>query len=135
MYLAFVRPTALLGFRGVGSAASPAGRRAFARWILSNSHSPPRLHPRTALLCCIVDGELVVEADDGRSDLHALHHVIHAEPYRVVFFAFDRLHLTGLFRARPLIERKARLVQLLGVRALRHLLVPRNAGMMPHVDR
>ena len=73
-----------------------------------------RLRCRAAIL----DGELVVQAHDGRSDFNALRHAIHAEPHRLVFFAFDVLHLGDRdLRPAPLTDRRDLLGDLLGVRA------------------
>ena len=70
-----------------------------------------------ACRAALLDGELVVQADDGRSDFNALRHAIHAEPHRLVFFAFDLLHLDAEdLRVRPLVERKDKIAKLLGAR-------------------
>jgi ATP dependent DNA ligase domain len=55
----------------------------------------------------ILDGEVVVQDEAGRSDYAALRDAIEGEPHRLIFFAFDLLHLNGRdLRAAPLIERR-----------------------------
>jgi DNA ligase D-like protein (predicted ligase) len=62
----------------------------------------------------ILDGEMVVQNEAGLSDFHALRRAISDEPQRLVFFAFDLLHLNGQdLRGRALSERKQRLRTLL----------------------
>lgn len=50
-----------------------------------------------ALPCtsAIIDGELIVQDENGISDFMALRSAIFKEPHRLVFFAFDLLHLNG----------------------------------------
>jgi bifunctional non-homologous end joining protein LigD len=65
-----------------------------------------KLPCRTAL----IDGEVVVQDEQGISDFEALRSAIHKAPHRIVFFAFDLLHLDGQdLRRTPLIERRAAL--------------------------
>lgn len=67
------------------------------------------INARTA----IIDGEMIVQAEDGRSDFEALAGAIRRAPARLVFFAFDLLHLDGEdLRKFPLIERRALLREL-----------------------
>jgi hypothetical protein len=40
-------------------------------------------------------GEVVVQDEQGISDFEALRSAIHKGPHRLVFFAFDLLHLDG----------------------------------------
>jgi ATP-dependent DNA ligase len=62
----------------------------------------------------IIDGEAVVQDATGRSDLAYFHEAMDSEPHRVVFFAFDLLHLDGDdLRRQPLEERRARLRDLI----------------------
>jgi bifunctional non-homologous end joining protein LigD len=64
----------------------------------------------------ILDGEIVVQDENGKSDFEALRSAIYKAPHRIVFFAFDLLHLDGQdLRRTPLIERRA---------ALRNLIEP-----------
>ena len=75
-----------------------------------------------AMLDCesaIIDGEMIVQGEDGRSDFEALAGAIRRAPRRLVFFAFDLLHLDGNdLRKRPLLERRALLRDAAGQRAL-----------------
>jgi bifunctional non-homologous end joining protein LigD len=73
-----------------------------------------RLPARGAYL----DGELVVLNADGRPDFDTLHHHVRSKrkrlPGLLAFQAFDLLHQDGAdLRARPLLERKAALAELL----------------------
>ena len=66
-------------------------------------------------LSAVLDGEMIVQDPQGRSDYHALRRAIHRAPHRLVFYGFDLLTLNGEdFRARPLIERRVALEQLVG---------------------
>jgi bifunctional non-homologous end joining protein LigD len=47
----------------------------------------------------IMDGEIIVQDENGISDFDALRSAIHKAPHRIVFFAFDPLHVDG--RAPP----------------------------------
>ena len=52
----------------------------------------------------------MVQDEQGISDFEALRSAIHKAPHRLVFFAFDLLHLDGQdLRKAPLIERRAAL--------------------------
>jgi DNA ligase D-like protein (predicted ligase) len=63
----------------------------------------------------IIDGEVAVQDEHGVTDFFALRGAMEAEPYRLIFFAFDLLHLDGKdLQATPLIERRALLRKLLG---------------------
>jgi bifunctional non-homologous end joining protein LigD len=62
----------------------------------------------------ILDGEVVVQDERGISDFQALRSAIAREPHRLIFFAFDLLHLDGEdLRGKPLIERRERLRSIL----------------------
>jgi len=66
----------------------------------------------------ILDGEAVVQGENGIADFHALRSALTAAPHQVVYFAFDLLHLDGKdLRKLPLIERRAKLQRLLGKRS------------------
>jgi ATP-dependent DNA ligase len=70
-----------------------------------------------ALPCrsAIIDGELVVQDENGVSDFDSLRHAMAREPHRLCYFAFDLLHLDGTdLRRRPIEERRAKLEALLG---------------------
>jgi DNA ligase D-like protein (predicted ligase) len=70
-----------------------------------------KLRCRSAL----IDGEVVVQDEDGVSDFAALRAAIEREPHRLVFFAFDLLFLDGRdWRREPLSERRGRLNGLIG---------------------
>lgn len=71
-----------------------------------------RLRCRTA----IIDGEAVVQREDGTTDFHAFRRALSAEPHRVVYFAFGLMHLDGQdLRKLRLIKRREKLEQLLGM--------------------
>ena len=62
----------------------------------------------------LIDGEVIVQDENGISDFDALRSAIHKAPHRIVFFAFDLLHLDGQdLRRTPLIERRAALRKLI----------------------
>jgi DNA ligase D-like protein (predicted ligase) len=79
----------------------------------------PRVAQDAAKLGCgnaVLDGEVLVQDAEGRSDLEALYQAMTDDPHRIVFFAFDLLFLDGKdLRDRPLGERKAMLDELIGV--------------------
>jgi ATP-dependent DNA ligase len=92
--------------------------RAFSR----NGHEWTEKYPRVAsdaakIRCrsAVLDGEVIVQDEHGRSDLEALYRAMAEEPHRIVFFAFDLLHLDGDdLCPRPRSERKAMLADLIG---------------------
>ena len=62
----------------------------------------------------LIDGEVVVQDENGISDFEALRSAIHKASHRLVFFAFYLLHLDGQdLRRTPLIERRAALRRLI----------------------
>jgi DNA ligase D-like protein (predicted ligase) len=62
----------------------------------------------------ILDGEIIVQDESGISDFDALRSAIHKAPNRIVFFAFELLHLDGQdLRRTPLVERRAALRRLI----------------------
>lgn len=64
----------------------------------------------------IIDGELIVQDEQGRSDFHALKAAIHHERERLVFMAFDLIHLDGEdLRKQALSARRDALQRVLGV--------------------
>jgi bifunctional non-homologous end joining protein LigD len=72
----------------------------------------PIVRSARALDCssAIIDGEVCVQNEAGATDFHSLRRAITSEPQRLVFFAFDLLHLNGEdLRSRPLEERRAHL--------------------------
>jgi len=70
-----------------------------------------------ASLACgsaLLDGEIVVEDTNGVSDFDSLQLAIRHEPRRLVFYAFDLLHLDGQdLRERELVERRAMLSRII----------------------
>jgi bifunctional non-homologous end joining protein LigD len=61
----------------------------------------------------IMDGEVIVQNEYGGSDFDAIKSAIRWTPQRLVFCAFDLLHLNGKdLRERPLLERRAELKEL-----------------------
>jgi bifunctional non-homologous end joining protein LigD len=63
----------------------------------------------------LIDGEVIVQDESGRSDFGALQGAIARSPERLVLMAFDLLHLDERdLRALPVEERRARLEELLG---------------------
>ena len=82
----------------------------------SNRYAPVvRCAGGLACRSAVLDGEMIVQGADGVSDFHALRWAMAREPHRLVYYAFDLLHLDSEdLRARPLDERKARLGELLG---------------------
>jgi DNA ligase D-like protein (predicted ligase) len=62
----------------------------------------------------IIDGEVIVQDENGISDFDALRSAIHKALHRLLFFAFDLLHLEGQdLRRTPLIDRRAALHKLI----------------------
>jgi bifunctional non-homologous end joining protein LigD len=62
----------------------------------------------------VIDGEIIVQDENGISDFDALRSAIHKAPHRLVFFAFDLLHLDGQDLTRtPLMERRVALRKLI----------------------
>jgi ATP-dependent DNA ligase len=86
------------------------GVRAFTR----NGHNWTTKYPMVvevaASLPCrsaIIDGEIVVQNEDGLSDFPALRSALTTSPDRVLFYAFDLLHLDGMdVRKRSTVERR-----------------------------
>jgi bifunctional non-homologous end joining protein LigD len=63
----------------------------------------------------ILDGEVIVQDARGVSDFEALQAALRSQPTRLIFYAFDLLHLDGKdLRDIPLVERRAKLQTLLG---------------------
>ncbi|WP_341850164.1 ATP-dependent DNA ligase [Sphingomonas natans] len=97
----------------VGASAAHAFTRSGLDWsdkfdaIVADALSLPA---RSAL----IDGEVVVIDDDGRTNFQALQSAIKGAPARLEYYAFDLLHLDGEdLTGRPLTERKAKLAALL----------------------
>ena len=64
----------------------------------------------------VLDGELILPDEDSTPDFDGLHTAVReAQEHELVFFAFDLLYRDGKdLRALPLIERKRRLIRLVG---------------------
>jgi bifunctional non-homologous end joining protein LigD len=61
----------------------------------------------------ILDGEVIVQDARGVSDFEALQVALRSQPSRLIFYAFDLLHLDGKdLLDRPLVERRAKLLLL-----------------------
>jgi bifunctional non-homologous end joining protein LigD len=61
----------------------------------------------------ILDGEVIVQDARGVSDFEALQAALHSQPTRLIFYAFDLLHLDGKnLLDRSLVERRAKLLEL-----------------------
>jgi bifunctional non-homologous end joining protein LigD len=90
--------------------------RAFTR----NGNDWTRAYRRVVDACgklacetALIDGEMVVQDEHGITDFYALRSAIYTAPHRLVFFAFDLLHLDGQdLRGQPLMERRALLRKL-----------------------
>jgi bifunctional non-homologous end joining protein LigD len=62
----------------------------------------------------VLDGEVIVQDADGVSDFESLRSAMFWQPDRLIFYAFDLLHLNGEdIREAPLVERRQKLGQLL----------------------
>jgi DNA ligase D-like protein (predicted ligase) len=94
--------------------------RAFTRRGLDWTSEYRRITDASAALKCrtaILDGEVIVQDKRGLSDFVGLRHAIHREPHRLIYYAFDILHLDGRdLRPLPLTERKEELASLIGRR-------------------
>src|SRR5262245_45569597 len=81
------------------------------------SHRYPGIVRAAAKLKCksaILDGEVIVQDSNGISDFEHLSTVIKWAPERLVFYAFDLVHLDGRdLREAPLLERRETLKELL----------------------
>src|SRR4029079_2316580 len=64
----------------------------------------------------ILDGEVIVQDARGVSDFDAVQAALRSQPARLIFYAFDLLHLDGKdLLDRPLVERRAKLWRSSGV--------------------
>jgi DNA ligase D-like protein (predicted ligase) len=92
--------------------------RAYTRNGFDWSQSYPGIVNAAASLNCrsaILDGEVIVQDGRGASDFEALKSAIKWQPHRLIFYGFDLLHLEGEdLRRKPLLERRARLKDLIG---------------------
>jgi DNA ligase D-like protein (predicted ligase) len=98
--------------------ADVGGVRAFTR----NGHDwtakyPMVVEAAAGLPCrsAVIDGEIVVQNEDGVSDFTALRSALTSAPGWVLFYAFDILHLDGTdLRKRSTVERRDVLRNLVG---------------------
>src|SRR5262249_39171835 len=61
----------------------------------------------------ILDGEVIVQDARGVSDFEALQTALRSKTERLIFYAFDLLHLDGKeLRDTPLVERRTKLAEL-----------------------
>jgi bifunctional non-homologous end joining protein LigD len=92
--------------------------RAYTRNGFDWSDRYPGLVRSAARLNCraaVLDGEVIVQDDRGRSDFEALKSAIRWEPQRLLFYGFDLLHYEGTdLRECPVVERRAKLKELFG---------------------
>jgi bifunctional non-homologous end joining protein LigD len=97
--------------------------RGEARVLTRSGHDWTDRYPfigrAAASLCCksaILDGEAVVQDDNGASDFEALGSALRQRPHSIIlYYAFDLLHLDGKdLPQQTLIERRASLKTLLG---------------------
>jgi DNA ligase D-like protein (predicted ligase) len=94
------------------------GVRAFSR----NGHDwteryLPIVNEAARLECssAIIDGEMIVQDEQGRSDFDAFKAALGRRPEALVFMAFDLVHLNGRdLRAQALVDRRAALQELAG---------------------
>jgi len=69
--------------------------------------------------CAIIDGEVVVPAEDGTTDFSVLQNELKGKSISIVTVAFDLLHLNGYdVRKLPLVARKAALKPLIAKTAI-----------------
>jgi DNA ligase D-like protein (predicted ligase) len=93
-----------------------------ARAFTRNGHDwtekyRPLVGAAASLACstALIDGELIVQDEAGRSDFHGLRAAIHRDRGRLAFMAFDLLELDGRdLRRFPIEDRRSRLGDLLG---------------------
>src|SRR5918996_668219 len=78
--------------------------RAYTRQGHDWSERYPGIVEAAAKLRCrtaILDGEVIVQDERGASDFEALQLALRFWPGRLIFYAFDLLHLDGNLRQRP----------------------------------
>jgi bifunctional non-homologous end joining protein LigD len=92
--------------------------RAYTRNGFDWSERYPHVVSAAAKLDCqsaILDGEVIVQDERGISDFEGLRSAIQWQPDRLIFYAFDLLHLNGKdLRNEPLDSRRAKLKELVG---------------------
>ena len=71
-------------------------------------------HAPNSCRAALINGEVIVQDENGISDFDALHSAIYKAPHWIVFFAFDLLHLDGQdLKRSQLIDRRAALRKLI----------------------
>ncbi len=92
--------------------------RVFSRNGYDWSDRYPGIVCAAAKLQCksaIIDGEAIVQNGHGASDFDALQSALRKQPYGIILYAFDLLHLDGKdLRQETLLERRAHLQALVG---------------------
>jgi DNA ligase D-like protein (predicted ligase) len=92
--------------------------RAYTRNGFDWSDRYPGIVQAAAKLGCrsaILDGEVIVQDACGVSDFESLRFAMYWQPHRLIFYAFDLLHLNGKdLRKQPLLDRRAELEGLMG---------------------
>jgi ATP-dependent DNA ligase len=87
----------------------------------------PSIVQAAAVMDCqsaLIDGEVCAQNELGVTDFSVLRSALTSDPGRLVFFAFDLLHLNGVdLRKRPLEERRAHLRWILEGTSNEHLLI------------
>jgi ATP-dependent DNA ligase len=99
-------------------AVDGAHTQAFTRnghdWTSKNA---PIVHEAACLKCdtAVLDGEMIVQNQDGISDFGALRGAIRSDPERLILYCFDLLMLNGRdLRGLALTDRRRRLQDLVG---------------------
>src|SRR5262245_42103231 len=91
--------------------------RAFSRYGRDWTGAYRRVVEAAGKLSCkaaLIDGEAIVQDENGISDFDALRSAIYEAPHRLVFFSFDLLHLDSQdLRRSTLIERRTALRKLI----------------------
>ena len=96
--------------------------RGYARVFTRNGYDWSDRYPsivraaaKLPCLSAIIDGEAIVQDQNGASDFDALSSAMRWRPDSVILYAFDLMHLNGRdLRPQPLFERRALLKGLLG---------------------
>ena len=82
-----------------------------------SEHYPAIVHAAVNLDCqsAIIDGEAIIQDENGVSDFEALGSALWRCPHAIMFYAFDLMHLNGRdLRQEPLSERRWLLQGLVG---------------------
>jgi bifunctional non-homologous end joining protein LigD len=92
--------------------------RAYTRNGFDWSERYPGIVSAAGTLRCrsaILDGEVIVQDDRGVSDFESLRSAIRWQPHKLLFYAFDMLHLDGEdLRDQSLLDRRTQLKELVG---------------------